>query len=93
MEGGLISLMSLFMLFSTTFSLGSFYFRTIFFHPDGLCLYSGAVDMMKVYSWEPFQCHDSVALGWSKVADVAIAQNQLVSVKVVQIISKKQIGK
>ena len=57
-----------------------FSFRSIFFHPDGLCLYSGAVDMMKVYSWEPAACHDSVALGWSKVADMAVAQNQLVMV-------------
>ena len=58
----------------------SFLLEVYFFHPDGLCLYSGAVDMMKVYSWEPAACHDSVALGWSKVADMAVAQDQLVNV-------------
>ena len=63
---------------SDHFKFDNFCCRCIFYHPDGLCLYSGAVDMMKVYSWEPAACHDSVALGWSKVADMAIAQNQLV---------------
>ena len=54
-------------------------FRSIFFHPDGLCLYSGGTNKLKVFSWEPGRCLDSLALDWGGVADIAMAQNQLVS--------------
>ena len=54
--------------------------RTMCFHPDGLCLYSGATDVLKSYSWEPARCFDSIPMGWGKVADISIAQNQLASV-------------
>ncbi|XP_041375540.1 katanin p80 WD40 repeat-containing subunit B1-like isoform X2 [Gigantopelta aegis] len=52
--------------------------RTIKFHPDGMCLYSGSRDMLKVYSWEPIMCLDSVPVNWGEVSDMAIAENQLI---------------
>ena len=57
------------------------FFSCIFFHPEGKCLYAGAPDIMKVYGWEPSWCFDSVAVKWGSVADMAIAQNQLVYFK------------
>ena len=55
-------------------------FRCIYFHPDGTCLYSGVKDFLKVYGWEPTQCYDSVPISWGEVADMSIAQNQLVNI-------------
>ena len=52
--------------------------RCIFFHSEGLCLYSGMQDSLKVFGWEPARSYDTVAMGWGKVADISIAQNQLV---------------
>ena len=34
--------------------------------------------MLKVYGWEPASCFDTLPMGWGKIADIAIAQNQLV---------------
>ncbi|XP_014663675.1 PREDICTED: katanin p80 WD40 repeat-containing subunit B1-like isoform X3 [Priapulus caudatus] len=52
--------------------------RTIFFHQEGKCLFVGSQDLLKVHGWEPARCYDSLAMGWGKVADAAIAQNQLI---------------
>ncbi|XP_064598866.1 LOW QUALITY PROTEIN: katanin p80 WD40 repeat-containing subunit B1-like [Liolophura sinensis] len=52
--------------------------RTIYFHPEGVCLYSGATNMLKVHSWEPAMCHDSQAMGWGDVSDIAMAQDQVI---------------
>ncbi|XP_071526340.1 uncharacterized protein kat80 [Panulirus ornatus] len=52
--------------------------RTIAFHPDGDCLYAGSPDVLKVYGWEPARTFDTVAMGWGKIQDIAIAQNQLI---------------
>ncbi|KAL7636527.1 UNVERIFIED_CONTAM: hypothetical protein RMT77_013302 [Armadillidium vulgare] len=52
--------------------------RTIAFHPNGDCVYAGATDVLKVYGWEPSRTYDTVAMGWGKVQDIAIAQNQLI---------------
>ena len=35
--------------------------------------------MLKVYSWEPSKCYDSIPVNWGEVADIAIGHNQLVS--------------
>lgn len=48
------------------------------FHPDGLCLFSGGKDLLKVYGWEPSECHDSIPISWGDVADITLTQNQLV---------------
>ncbi|XP_056016320.1 katanin p80 WD40 repeat-containing subunit B1-like isoform X4 [Ostrea edulis] len=52
--------------------------RNILFHPDGTCLFSGTKDLLKVYSWEPSRCCDSIPVNWGEVADIAIGQNQLI---------------
>uniref|UniRef100_A0A8C9SBT2 Katanin p80 WD40 repeat-containing subunit B1 n=1 Tax=Scleropages formosus TaxID=113540 RepID=A0A8C9SBT2_SCLFO len=50
------------------------------FHPDGCCLYSGSQDSLRVYGWEPDRCFDVVPVGWGRVADLAICNNQLIGV-------------
>ena len=50
----------------------------MFFHPEEKILYSGGEDNLRVYGWEPTQCFDAVSMGWGRVADIAIAQNQLI---------------
>ncbi|XP_053402065.1 katanin p80 WD40 repeat-containing subunit B1-like isoform X2 [Mercenaria mercenaria] len=52
--------------------------RCLYFHPDGTCVYSGVKDFLKVYGWEPTQCYDSVPITWGEVADMSLAQNQLI---------------
>ncbi|XP_062570510.1 katanin p80 WD40 repeat-containing subunit B1-like isoform X4 [Saccostrea cucullata] len=52
--------------------------RNILFHPDGTCLFSGTKDLLKVYSWEPSKCYDSIPVNWGEVADMALGQNQLI---------------
>ncbi|GAY34411.1 hypothetical protein CUMW_011290 [Citrus unshiu] len=51
--------------------------RAITFHPDGRTLFSGFDDNMKVYSWEPVICHDSVEMGWSTLGDLCINDGKL----------------
>lgn len=48
------------------------------YHPDGVCLFSGGKDLLKVYGWEPPECFDSVPISWGDVAHITLAQNQLV---------------
>ena len=50
------------------------------FHPDGLCIYCGCENQLKVYGWEPAKCFDTLTTGWSRVSDIAIAQKQLVCI-------------
>lgn len=52
--------------------------KNILFHPEGTCLFSGTKDLLKVYSWEPSKCYDSIPVNWGEVADIAIGQNQLI---------------
>lgn len=52
--------------------------RTLSFNPDGTAIFASCVDVLKIYGWEPSRCYDSIALGWGKVVDTAIAQNQLI---------------
>ncbi|XP_064467024.1 katanin p80 WD40 repeat-containing subunit B1-like isoform X2 [Ornithodoros turicata] len=53
--------------------------RCIYFNPDGACLYTGADDLLKVYSWEPTKTYDTLVMGWSRLADISVAQNQLIA--------------
>ncbi|MCD7467691.1 hypothetical protein HAX54_005256 [Datura stramonium] len=52
--------------------------RSITFHPDGRTLFCGLDDSLKVYSWEPVMCHDSVEMGWSTLSDLCIHDGKLV---------------
>ncbi|XWS19542.1 hypothetical protein CRYUN_Cryun31cG0024600 [Craigia yunnanensis] len=51
--------------------------RSITFHPDGRSLFCGSDDGLKVYSWEPVVCHDSVDMGWSTLGDLCINEGKL----------------
>lgn len=52
--------------------------RCIFFSPDGGCLYSGATDFLRVNGWEPDRCFDVVPVGWGKVSDLMVCNQQLI---------------
>ena len=41
-------------------------------------MFAGCHDLLKVYGWEPFRSYDTVAMGWGKIADIAVAKTQLV---------------
>ncbi|PIA29541.1 hypothetical protein AQUCO_05900045v1 [Aquilegia coerulea] len=47
------------------------------FHPDGKTLFCGLEDSLKVFSWEPIICHDSVDMGWSTLGDLNISEGKL----------------
>ncbi|XP_015943417.1 katanin p80 WD40 repeat-containing subunit B1 homolog KTN80.1 [Arachis duranensis] len=51
--------------------------RSIAFHPDGRTLFTGHEDGLKVYSWEPVICHDSVDMGWTTLGDLCINDGKL----------------
>ncbi|CAK9327410.1 unnamed protein product [Citrullus colocynthis] len=53
--------------------------RAITFHPDGRTLFSGLDESLKVYSWEPLICHDSIDMGWSTLGDLCIHDGKLLS--------------
>ncbi|MBA0748555.1 hypothetical protein Gogos_005365 [Gossypium gossypioides] len=50
---------------------------SITFHPDGKTLFCGLDDGLKVYSWEPVVCHDSLDIGWSTLGDLCINEGKL----------------
>ncbi|BFZ13005.1 hypothetical protein BsWGS_16044 [Bradybaena similaris] len=52
---------------------------SILFHPDGSCLFSACGDTLKVYGWEPFICHDVIPVQWPNIADIAVANSQLIA--------------
>ncbi|XP_047218649.1 katanin p80 WD40 repeat-containing subunit B1 isoform X1 [Girardinichthys multiradiatus] len=54
--------------------------RCLLFSPDGSCLYSGASDSLRVFGWEPDRCFDVVPVGWGKVSDLAVCNQQLIGV-------------
>uniref|UniRef100_A0A8C2H3H6 Katanin p80 WD40 repeat-containing subunit B1 n=1 Tax=Cyprinus carpio TaxID=7962 RepID=A0A8C2H3H6_CYPCA len=53
---------------------------SILFNPDGSCLYSGSENTLRVFGWEPDRCFDVVHVGWGKVSDLAISNNQMIAV-------------
>ncbi|XP_059204744.1 katanin p80 WD40 repeat-containing subunit B1 isoform X2 [Centropristis striata] len=54
--------------------------RCVFFSSDGSCLYSGSTDSLRVFGWEPNRCFDVVPVGWGKVSDLAVCNQQLIGV-------------
>ncbi|XP_076242540.1 katanin p80 isoform X2 [Calliopsis andreniformis] len=67
-----------FQLVSSTEQSHSTAIRCLYFSQGGECLFAGCHDVLKVFGWEPGRTLDSVPTGWSKVQDIAIAQNQLI---------------
>lgn len=53
--------------------------RKILYHPDGRAIFSASRDVLKVYGWEPARTLDTVVMGWGKVNDIAISDNQLIA--------------
>ncbi|XP_053304476.1 katanin p80 WD40 repeat-containing subunit B1 isoform X2 [Spea bombifrons] len=58
--------------------------RAVLFSSDGGCLFCGGRDSLRVYGWEPERCFDTVPVGWGKVSDLAICNNQLIGVSTTQ---------
>lgn len=52
--------------------------RAIAFHPDGRTLFSGYDNNLKVYSWEPVICHDTIDIGWSVLGDLTIHEGKAI---------------
>ncbi|XP_051125731.1 katanin p80 WD40 repeat-containing subunit B1 homolog KTN80.2-like isoform X2 [Andrographis paniculata] len=51
--------------------------KSLAFHPDGKSIFCGLDDSLKVFSWEPIICHDSVDMGWSSLGDLCIHDGKL----------------
>lgn len=52
--------------------------RAIAFHPDGRTLFSGYDNNLKVHSWEPVICHDTIDVGWSVLGDLTIHEGKAI---------------
>ncbi|KAK4348173.1 hypothetical protein RND71_034512 [Anisodus tanguticus] len=51
--------------------------RCMTFNPDGRTLLCGLHESLKVCSWEPIRCHDTVDVGWSRLSDLNIHEGKL----------------
>ncbi|XP_057447366.1 katanin p80 WD40 repeat-containing subunit B1 homolog KTN80.4 isoform X2 [Lotus japonicus] len=51
--------------------------RSLTFSPDGRALLCGLHESLKVFSWEPIQCHDMVDVGWSRLSDLNVHEGKL----------------
>lgn len=52
--------------------------RCLNFSSRGECLFAGYHDTLKVYCWEPARILDTIPIGWGKISDIAISQDQLI---------------
>ncbi|XP_056164483.1 katanin p80 WD40 repeat-containing subunit B1 homolog KTN80.4 isoform X2 [Syzygium oleosum] len=51
--------------------------RCLTFNPDGRTLLCGLHENLKVLSWEPILCHDTVDVGWSRLSDLNVHEGKL----------------
>ncbi|KAJ7954657.1 Katanin p80 WD40 repeat-containing subunit B1-like [Quillaja saponaria] len=51
--------------------------RSLTFNPDGRTLLCGLHESLKVFSWEPIRCYDTVDVGWSRLSDLNIHEGKL----------------
>jgi hypothetical protein len=51
--------------------------RSMVFNPDGRTILCAMHDSLKILSWEPLRYHDSVDVGWHKLADLCIHEGKL----------------
>ncbi|KAL5214430.1 hypothetical protein ABZP36_003582 [Zizania latifolia] len=51
--------------------------RSMTFNPDGRSLLCGLHESLKVFSWEPVRCHDTVDVGWSRLSDLNVHEGKL----------------
>ncbi|GAB4851952.1 hypothetical protein Ancab_016142 [Ancistrocladus abbreviatus] len=48
-------------------------------NPDGKTLLCGLHESLRVFSWEPIQCHDTVDVGWSRLSDLNVHEGKLLA--------------
>ncbi|KAI6654266.1 Katanin p80 WD40 repeat-containing subunit B1-like isoform X2 [Oopsacas minuta] len=53
--------------------------RKLTFHPNGDCLFTGSQECLRIHSWEPWCCYETVPAGWGKLADMRIVSDQLIA--------------
>ncbi|CAN1325386.1 Katanin p80 WD40 repeat-containing subunit B1 homolog KTN80.4 [Linum perenne] len=51
--------------------------RCLTFNPDGRNILCGFHESLKVFSWEPIRCHDTVDVGWSRLSDLHVNEGKL----------------
>lgn len=56
--------------------------RSIYFNADGLCLYCGSQDVLRVYGWEPARIYDCEETQWGKIVDMSTTNSHLVGVNI-----------
>ena len=52
---------------------------SVLFDVDGLRLFAGCHNVLKVFTWPTNTCVESLPINWGDVADMALTQNFLVS--------------
>ncbi|XP_061669406.1 katanin p80 WD40 repeat-containing subunit B1 isoform X2 [Syngnathoides biaculeatus] len=52
--------------------------RCVLFSADGGCLFGGHADVLGVCAWEPDRLLDTVTVGWGRVCDLALSNQQLI---------------
>jgi len=52
--------------------------RSILFDQDGVRLFAGAHNVLKVFSWPSPACQQSLSVTWADVSDMALSQPYLV---------------
>ncbi|XP_078427402.1 katanin p80 WD40 repeat-containing subunit B1 homolog KTN80.4-like isoform X2 [Wolffia australiana] len=51
--------------------------RSMTFNSDGKTIFGGLHESLKVLSWEPVRCHDTVEVGWSRLSDLNVHEGKL----------------
>eukprot|EP00898_Chlorokybus_atmophyticus_P002757 jgi/Chlat1/3482/Chrsp23S08820 len=51
--------------------------RAVLFTPDGKTLLGASQESVKVWSWEPLRCYDSMEASWGKLADISLYDGKL----------------
>ena len=52
--------------------------RSILFDQDGIRLFAGAHNMLKIFRWPSVACQGSLSVSWADVSDMALSQTYLV---------------
>ena len=47
-------------------------------------MFSGTQDNLNVHGWEPSKCYDTLYMNWGRVADIAVASQQLIGASYLQ---------
>ncbi|KAL5211516.1 hypothetical protein ABZP36_022363 [Zizania latifolia] len=66
--------------------------RSMTFNPDGRSLLCGLHESLKVFSWEPVRCHDTVDVGWSRLSDLNVREGNFLVVHLIKLYVLKKIN-